>query len=820
MSTNPELELAHRYVRETDRHIFLTGKAGTGKTTFLHSIRKTVPKRMVVVAPTGVAAINAKGVTIHSQFQLPFGVLLPDRLQSELRKHRLSGKKVEVLRSLDLLVIDEISMVRADVLDALSAVLSKYRSDQRPFGGVQLLMIGDLHQLPPVVRDQEWTELRKHYETPYFFGSNELARAGVITIQLKHIYRQSDAEFIGLLNRVRHDRMDETTLAQLNTRYRGPEFEPSAGEEYITLTSHNRTANAINDRQLNTLTTPLHRFQATVEGQFPASMYPNDPEQKFRVGAQVMYNKNETTERTYYNGKIGRITAIENDCITVVSPGEEPINVFPVSWENRKYELDKKSKEVSDEVIGTFTQHPLRLAWAITIHKSQGLTFDRVIIDAADAFAHGQVYVALSRCKTFEGIVLRSRIGGGSVRTDRVVSNYSAQAEKQAPTEENLSADRHRYQHNCLQQLFDFIPADKGLAHLERALFEHETAVQGNALEEVRSLRTQLEEEIGQVSRSFLAQLRSYHRSSILPSEHEELSQRLEKAGAYMVPRIKKLYAALGELSFMSDNRKVYDTVTERMKTSGLAFAIKLRCFESLRGGFSPEGYVRARTDASLDFQGEKERPARPVSRPVGQVSHPELYVRLAKWRNGMAEAEGIPAYRILHNRVLLGIAEVLPTDRQGLLAVSGFGPKSYTNYGLPILEIVDAYVEETIEPVLRDQYAAAPTGPPKENTYTITLNAHKDGKSPEEIAEARELTVGTIFSHLTRLVKEGKIRGESVMAEERLDPLLTYISQAPEDQTIKDTYEHYKGAYRYGEIRIAQAVLKLRSEEVETHQG
>ncbi|MGB3802245.1 MAG: AAA family ATPase, partial [Lewinella sp.] len=260
MSKNPELELAHRYVSQTDRHIFLTGKAGTGKTTFLHSIRDAVPKRTVVVAPTGVAAINAKGVTIHSQFQLPFGVLHPDRLQAELRKHRLGREKVDVLRGLDLLVIDEISMVRADVLDALSAVLSKYRADKRPFGGVQLLMIGDLHQLPPVVRDNEWREMSSHYDTPYFFGSRELARAGVITIQLKHIYRQSDGDFIDLLNRVRHDRMDEETLALLNTRYHGPEFEPREEDEYITLTSHNRTANAINERQIGTLSTPLHHF--------------------------------------------------------------------------------------------------------------------------------------------------------------------------------------------------------------------------------------------------------------------------------------------------------------------------------------------------------------------------------------------------------------------------------------------------------------------------------------------------------------------------------------------------------------------------------
>ncbi|WP_116107702.1 HRDC domain-containing protein [Lewinella sp. IMCC34191] len=811
MSTNPELELAHRYISQTDRHIFLTGKAGTGKTTFLHKIRDAVLKRKVVVAPTGVAAINAKGVTIHSQFQLPFGVLTPDRLQAELRKHRLGREKADVLRGLDLLVIDEISMVRADVLDALSAVLSKYRADKRPFGGVQLLMIGDLHQLPPVVRDNEWTEMRHHYETPYFFGSRELGRAGVITIQLKHIYRQSDGDFIDLLNRVRHDRMDEATLSLLNTRYRGPEFEPGPEEEYITLTSHNRTANTINDRQLGTLSTPVHQFEAEIEGQFPASMYPNDPKQLFRVGAQVMFNKNDSVGRTYYNGKIGRITAIEGDRITVASPGEDSISVTPVVWENRKYELNAKSKEVTDSVIGTYTQHPLRLAWAITIHKSQGLTFERVIIDAAAAFAHGQVYVALSRCKTFEGIVLRSRIGGGSVKTDRVVSNYSSQAEQQAPTAEDLMADRRRYQYNCLRELFEFSGTDRKLAQLERSLFEHEKAIQGEALGEVRDIRKRLEEKIGQIGRSFQLQLKTYEQAAHLPSESDELGDRLKKAGDYMVPAIKELYANLGQSSFMSDNRKVYDAVTERMKECGLDMAVKLRCFESLAEGFTPDQYLRARTDAILDFKKEPKRSSRQASPPAGHVEHPQLYLQLAKWRNDLAETEGIPAYRILHNKVLLAITEILPSDRRGLLAVPGFGPRSFDQYGEEILAIVDAFVSEHTEELIRNSYAQQPARPPKADTYALTLEAHRQGKSAREIAEARGLAVGTIHGHLARFVAEGKVLADQLLTPERLDPLVALLT-TDEERSKKEVYDHFNGSYDYGEIAIAQAKVNLDS--------
>ncbi len=815
MATNPELELAYRFISETNRHVFLTGKAGTGKTTFLHRVREEIPKRKVVVAPTGVAAINAKGVTIHSQFQLPFGVVTPDRLEGEMRKHRLSGKKAEVLRSLDLLVIDEISMVRADVLDALGAVLRKYRGNSQPFGGVQLLMIGDLHQLPPVVRDADWNEMRTHYQTPYFFGSRELADAGVRTIQLRHIYRQSDADFIDLLNQVRNDRLDAKSLAHLNSRYKGPDFHPAAGDDYITLTSHNRTAQSINTRQLGTLHSPLHPFKAKISGNFPESMYPNDPELKFRVGAQVMFNKNDTSEHRYFNGKIGRIMAIDGERITVeCSDDEEAITVLPVEWGNRKYELDKQSKEVTDEIIGTYAQHPLRLAWAITIHKSQGLTFERVIIDAADAFAHGQVYVALSRCKTFDGIVLRSRIGDGSVRTDRVVSDYSARAEEQAPTAADLREDRRRYQLNCLQELFDFTDTDRRLAHLERSLFEHETAIQGEALTEIREIRKQLEEQVAQLCRSFALQVNQYARAEPLPTEHPELAGRLQKAGDYLVPRLRDVYAELGKLSFMSDNRKVYDTVSDRLKEAGLALLTKLRAFESLTGGFQPEKYVRSRADAALEFEQRSDTP-QAGTRPKVASPHPELYARLAKWRTRQAEDSGIPPYRILHNAVLLAVAEILPVSRAEMLGVPGFGPKSYASYGEDLLGLVEEYVTGTGKSLPADASAGSAAPPSRRNTRQITLDSFRAGRSVAEIATERELTEGTIYTHLSHWVARGELAATELIEEEPLKVLLDHLEGHP-DQTVAETYAHFAEAYRYEEIRLAGNVRKARAESAD----
>ena len=810
MTTNPELELARSYVGQTDRHVFLTGKAGTGKTTFLHRIREEVPKRKVVVAPTGVAAINAKGVTIHSQFQLPFGVLYPERLKSELRTHRLGRDKANVLRSLDLLVIDEISMVRADVLDAISAVLQKYRRDSRPFGGVQLLMIGDLHQLPPVVRDEEWAQLRADYRTPYFFGSLALAEAGVIPIQLRHIYRQSDANFIDLLNKVRHDQLDADTLRLLNSRYEGPGFEPAEGEEYITLTSHNRTANAINQRHLNRLTTPLHTFRATIDGQFPASMYPNDPELEFRVGAQVMYNKNDVGSQSYYNGKLGRITEIEGDRIRVLTPGEEPIDVTPVSWENRKYELNPQSKEVTDEVIGTFTQHPLRLAWAITIHKSQGLTFERVIIDAADAFAHGQVYVALSRCKTFEGIVLRSRIGNGSVRTDRVVQEYSARTEEQFPTASDLHADRLAYQYNCLRDLFDFDPLAGELAWLERTLLENEAAIQGDGREAVRQIREKLDQDVARVSRGFLAQLAGYQGSGELPGEHAELDSRLRKSAAYFLPHLKEMLERLAALPFMSDNQKVYTAVTDRLKACGLTLTVKIKAVESLTGGFDPDRYQRSKADAALDYEKRPAKPARYATPAAGGQSPSELYLRLAQWRTDRAAEEGVPPYRIIHNAALLNIAEQVPADVRSLQSLPGIGAKTVARYGAELIDIVEAYLTEADD---LETDLARYTAPPKKqrsgpNTYQQSLRRFLAGESVASIAADRELTEGTIYGHLVKMVAEGNLEAERILPTERLEPLVAYLADRPADQTLREIYEHFAEAYAYHEIRLGLAIV------------
>ncbi|MEM9846970.1 MAG: PIF1 family DEAD/DEAH box helicase, partial [Bacteroidota bacterium] len=419
---NKQIELAYDYVQYTNKNIFLTGKAGTGKTTFLKRIQAESIKRTVVLAPTGVAAINAGGMTIHSFFQLPFGLFLPNGRSEAEKQRKFSRKKIDLIKSLDLLIIDEISMVRADLLDAIDDVLRRLRRSKLPFAGVQLLMIGDLHQLPPVVRPDDWNLLREHYSTPYFFGSLALKETQPISIKLTHIYRQSDSVFIDLLNKVRNNQLDQAVLEQINSRYI-PNFVAPEDKAYIILTSHNRAAQNINQEKLEEIDRPVWKYEAEIDGNFAEKNYPTEEVLELKKGAQVMFVKNDLSyKKRYYNGKIGQITGLEKDRIYVQCPDdEEEIQVAIEEWTNVKYSLDPESKEVKEDIVGVFRQFPLKLAWAITIHKSQGLTFERAIIDAQAAFAHGQVYVALSRCKSFEGVVLRTKIAYSSVKTDQAV---------------------------------------------------------------------------------------------------------------------------------------------------------------------------------------------------------------------------------------------------------------------------------------------------------------------------------------------------------------------------------------------------------------
>lgn len=426
MNSNPELELANTLIGQTSTNIFLTGKAGTGKTTFLRSLMKESPKRMIVLAPTGIAAINAGGMTIHSFFQLPFAPYIPGTAFGGDAKYRFrfGREKLHIMQSIDLLVIDEISMVRADLLDAIDDVLRRFRKNEKPFGGVQLLLIGDIQQLPPVTKNDEWKMLSEYYDSPYFFSSKALSQTTFCTIELKKVYRQSDTRFLELLNAIRENRCTEKDIAMLNSRFI-PENKTTNDKGYIRLTTHNQQAQQINNKKINDLPTPSYTFKAKIEGNFPEYSYPTEPELKLKEGAQVMFVKNDISgEHRYANGTIGRITRLSNQHIEVtVDETGVVIDLQEAEWANTRYKLDEETKEIIEETEGTFTQYPLKLAWAITVHKSQGLTFDKAIIDVSSAFTHGQTYVALSRCRTLEGMILSAPITSEAVISDKIIDD-------------------------------------------------------------------------------------------------------------------------------------------------------------------------------------------------------------------------------------------------------------------------------------------------------------------------------------------------------------------------------------------------------------
>jgi hypothetical protein len=486
MEKNEELELAYKFVQFTNRNIFLTGKAGTGKTTFLKSLKDKIHKRMVIVAPTGVAAINAGGITIHSFFQLPFGPILTKKVagsknQTSESKMKFQKRKINIIKSLDLLVIDEISMVRADMLDAIDEVLRKYKNRFLPFGGVQVLMIGDMQQLAPVVKHQEWELLKNYYKSMYFFNSKVIEESNLLSIELKKVYRQSDEKFIEVLNEIRTNAITKENFDLLHTRFI-PNFNAEDADSYVTLCTHNHSANLINSRELKKLESTSNFFTADIDGDFPENSYPTDYELELKIGAQVMFIKNDSNpEKRYYNGKIGEIIGFEDQHIIIYCHDDKStIESNHEEWKNIKYDIDNKTKEIKEKVVGTFRQYPLRLAWAITIHKSQGLTFEKAIIDAEAAFAHGQTYVALSRCKSLEGLVLSSRISKSTIISDNEIDTFSKESENIKADKAELDKSKFQYQIDLLTELFTYKIVFYLIDQLHRHLEKNKRIIKGN----------------------------------------------------------------------------------------------------------------------------------------------------------------------------------------------------------------------------------------------------------------------------------------------------------------------------------------------------
>ena len=736
--------LAERYIQETGISVFLTGKAGTGKTTFLKHIVAGCSKRLAVVAPTGVAAVNAGGVTIHSFFQLPLCPYLPDvkelvtEYQMPEKNRSLRKDRVKILRTLELLIIDEISMVRADILDAIDATLKRYRKNDRPFGGVQLLMIGDVQQLPPVVTESEKPFMDQVYPSPFFFNSRAFRKLGYIVIELNKIHRQRDAEFTSMLNDIRTGNPSDQTLERLNRRL-DPGFDPPSGEYWIRLTTHNHQSDAINREKMDALKGKSMIFKAEIDGNYPESAYPAETELRLKKGAQVMFTRNDTSGNSmYFNGKIGTVTSLYPEIIVTDENGNEII-VNQEKWDNVRYEINPETQEIQAVNDGSFTQYPLRAAWAITIHKSQGLTFDRVIIDAGRAFSFGQVYVALSRCRSLEGIVLTTPITRRCTFRNTEVAIFENGYTPENQAVESLDNYRESYLVDKICSTFSLGRIASLSLKLEKLWKGSLGSVYPKISARFTALVTGQDEDfsgveaIASVGTRFQSQIREIFADQSRCTEDRDafVNERISKACAYFTAQLGYYAKAIAPTCLVEienkETQKVFKNIAEELLKE-LIFRLSLYR-ATMADGFSVKLFSRVATECELEKTGTLKSCVRRIisaSRAAADkdggnagtdkangkkevqesgmdadtsdidTEYDEATEKLLKvlkaWRKMKYEELHLPAFMIMHQKVLVQIAEEKPASREELMQINGFGKKQWDKYGEEILEIIEEY--------------------------------------------------------------------------------------------------------------------------------
>lgn len=825
MLKNHELELAYQFVQYTNRNIFLTGKAGTGKTTFLKSLKTKTTKRMVVVAPTGVAAINAGGVTIHSFFQLPFGPIITEsvaghKIENPNFQQRFQKKKINIIKSLDLLVIDEISMVRADMLDAIDETLRRYKNRFLPFGGVQLLMIGDLQQLAPVVKNDEWNLLRSYYKSMFFFNAKALEKSDMITLELKHVYRQSDDKFIKILNQVRDGNVSKEAYDVLSARYIS-DFNPKESEGYINLTTHNAAADRINEMHLQKLKTKTHNFKAIVKDNFSEHAYPTDFNLKLRVGAQVMFVKNDSSPaKEYYNGKIGRIIEISKENGIVIESADDMNTIYAHKevWENIRYTINAKNQELEEEVVGSFEQYPLRLAWAITIHKSQGLTFEKAIIDAADAFAHGQTYVALSRCKTLEGMVLSSSIRESAIISDTEVKVFNKNVEAHQPDEQELLRSKYNYQASLLKGIFDYKQLSSSLLRMEKLIEDNRSSIHGSLRDEVIKIQKVALPNIIPIALKFISQIEAILKENPDAESNNQLQERLQKAGEYFSKQHQEhIINPLQNCSFESDNKKTKKLIKEALDAIYEPLNIKQGCFEVLKNKFITEKILEVRAKAAITKTTKKNNA---FSAPKGlKTKHQDLYDMIRFWRNEQVEITQKLHYQILSQKAVEEISTKLPTTLNQLKKINGIGKVKLQQYGDELLEMVIDYMdengiektEEEPEPPKKTKNKITPKVSGKRNKER-SFDLHKSGKSIPEIAQELGFVNSTIEGHLAHFVEQGELKAEEFVDAKTLKQIINYFKEHPQAM-LSEAKSNLPESISWSDLKFAKAKINANKE-------
>ncbi len=797
---NEKIELLNRFVQNTSVHIFLTGKAGTGKTTFLRNLAANTYKRMVIVAPTGVAAINAGGVTIHSFFQLPFGPIVPGGShnadkgqQAALLSNKISRTKLKIMRSLDLLVIDEISMVRADLLDAIDAVLRKVRRSSAAFGGVQLLMIGDIQQLAPVARQNEWELLQPYYKSVYFFDSHVLKNNPYICVELDHIYRQNDNDFINILNQVRNNKLDKNSADLLNQRYI-PDFDPKDQDGYITLTTHNSQADEINEKKLNALKSKLITFKAEIKGIFPENAYPTKEILELKVGAQVMFVKNDPSpEKEYYNGKIGKIVSYDKDKGLAVQCDDSTINVMPVQWQNFEYTLNEKTNEIEEKEIGSFTQIPLRTAWAITIHKSQGLTFDKVVLNAEMAFAHGQVYVALSRCTSLKGLVLKSKIQNNVLFNDNTINSFVDKIPSLEPDNERLIKEEYHFVHNVILDLFSFDNLETQMNKLAKTLRENDNIFEKDIVNQIIEKRNVFREEIINVATRFSRQIDSIFANP--NADFNFLQERIKKASVYFFEKLNELENIV-DLINETDNKAVNLAVKTILDSIREILYVKTACVNLTTKGFDMERFLELKNKKTVES--ENLSSSKLKSKTTDKKDKP-LIDALMKWREEKAEEFNKPENQILPKTVLLRIVEKKPVTIKELKDISKLGITRIKSFGADIINMVlnfQGFAQKDFD----DDDSKKEMN--LSSSVLQTLELLDEGLDIDKIAKERNLSRTTIENHIVEIIKNGLYEVEDFVDKDHLNTIIEYFEEV-DDNSLSAARDVLGDEYSYFELKL-----------------
>ncbi|MCF8459823.1 MAG: helix-turn-helix domain-containing protein [Flavobacteriales bacterium] len=740
--------LAAQFVNSTDKHVFLTGKAGTGKTTFLRQLAASTHKRHVILAPTGIAALNANGVTIHSQFLLPFGTYLPDRnLPAELpggtnfytqqtlvRRHPLNSKRRDVLRNIDLLIIDEVSMLRADLLDAIDARLRFVKRNHRlPFGGVQLLMIGDMYQLPPIVKDHEWSKMRDYYASQHFFEARALKESGFVYVELDKIFRQRDDAFIAILNNLRNNTITSNDIQTLNEHYREERDVP---ENVVTLTTHNYKADNLNRMALDKLEGETFYFQADVKNDFPDHIFPVAESLELKKGARVMFVKNDAEGDAYYNGKLATVSSINEEEIEVLMDGaSEPYVLKQEKWENKKYTVDETVKDLKEEVIGQFFQYPIKLAWAITVHKSQGLTFEKAVVDVGQAFAPGQVYVALSRLTSLDGLVLRTKIDPSVVSTDEQVVEFGKTKERQEPLPNILRNEQRNYLANLLANTFEF---DEVTQTIQRILQKHDTVGQFED-SEMRSALDVLSGNMKAQTANTLKFVQQLH-FCLQENDHQRLFERIEKGSKYYI-------------EFVETNLRLL-----------------LKHIEEVKQFSRTKTYLDALVEIDLILMKKWEQMDK--AHQVAQC--------IIEGREIKPNLERDTERNLLRRKLTSAAATEAENNPKNTKTKSGKTRKEKKEKG---------------------------SKPEKGATYQLTYGLANQGLSIAKIAEAREMALTTIEGHIARGIQEKELTINKFMEEDDRETI-EMVMKDNKSANSGEIYAKLNGKFSYGQIRMVQAHL------------